>query len=690
MGKSNEKIKTYQYSHTLQAYSPASSHISPVQCPQTPMPVAKDKSSTHKAPNITYDVNSPVHTLCIPHSVLPSSVLAGSSLFCARPPIRLEFPTFSDSCETAEALNFIEQCENFLEIRPLPSLELIGTPSTILKGPAQSWWKAEKAKVTDWQFFKKAFMAAFLSDDYLSEVEEKLRTDFAYDYRALCLEWKPEISEEELVSHILNNINPRVAACLRGTVNTVEQLVKVGSLVEKDCMGAKDYWQKVGTQGSKDKTKKSADRTNNKNLAGVTLAQPHPLTSLLVVPVKVNGQEVKAVLDTGSSYTLMQENLCKQLTKESPSVITSTPQRFIMADGTIHQSRDLQKLQYLSHDQECLVDTYILVTQLSEGEREVAYASQTLTGAERNYSTSEKECLAVVWAVEKWRRYLEESQFDDFTDHAALAWDFNCPKTSSRLTRWMLQLQQFSFQVHHRKGCLNVGPDALSRVYEPPSNTAAPCLSISSHHSTTLPHSLEEIAKAQRVDNTITHLQAGIQTRSVKEQPITFEEHQGVWYRKVPLKSKGEKYQLVVTHSLINDFLHYYHNNPLGGHLGQLKTLLKILEVAWWPSVRKDVWGYVKGCEVCQKHKASNTKPSGFLQSLQITEPGNTLGMDLMGSFPTSKKQNTYLLVVVDYYTKWVEMFPLRDAKTQKIVKILREEIFTHWGGPKVPGIQQG
>lgn len=61
----------------------------------------------------------------------------------------------------------------------------------------------------------------------------------------------------------------------------------------------------------------------------------------------------------------------------------------------------------------------------------------------------------------------------------------------------------------------------------------------------------------------------------------------------------------------------------------------------------------------------------------QITEPGHTLGMDLMGPFPTSKKQNTYLLVIVDYYTKWVEMFPLRDAKTQKIVNILWEEILT-------------
>ncbi len=147
------------------------------------------------------------------------------------------------------------------------------------------------------------------------------------------LKWKPEISEEEQVSRILNNINPRVAGCLRGTVNTVEQLVKVGSMVERDCMGAKDYWQKVGTQGSKDKTKKPAEHTHNKNLAGVTLAQPHPVTSLLVIPVRV-----KAVLDTGSSYTLMQESMWKQLKTGSPPVINSVPQRFIMADGTIHQS----------------------------------------------------------------------------------------------------------------------------------------------------------------------------------------------------------------------------------------------------------------------------------------------------------------------------------------------------------------
>lgn len=119
-----------------------------------------------------YTVSQPVHTHT--PTTVPSHVLSFGSLLGARPLIRLDLPSFGDSAETADVLNFIEQCENF-DIQPLPNAELMGTLSTVLGGPALSWWKAERTKVHDWRMFKDAFMTAFLLEDYLAETKGKLR-----------------------------------------------------------------------------------------------------------------------------------------------------------------------------------------------------------------------------------------------------------------------------------------------------------------------------------------------------------------------------------------------------------------------------------------------------------------------------------------------------------------------------------
>jgi hypothetical protein len=98
-------------------------------------------------------------------------------------------------------------------------------------------------------------------------------------------------------------------------------------------------------------------------------------------------------------------------------------------------------------------------------EHPVAFASRALTGAERNYGATEGECLAVKWAVEKFRYFLHGRRFTLRTDHQALKWLDSARFTNSKLERWALALQQYDFTVEYIKGETNVVADHLSRVH---------------------------------------------------------------------------------------------------------------------------------------------------------------------------------------------------------------------------------
>ena len=108
-----------------------------------------------------------------------------------------------------------------------------------------------------------------------------------------------------------------------------------------------------------------------------------------------------------------------------------------------------------------------VLTQTIEGvEYVLSYASRSLADAEARYSTMERECLAVVWAIQKFRAYLEGYHFTVITGHSSLRWLHNLKNPNGRLARWALSLLEYDFEIVHRKGSSHVVLDALSRMFK--------------------------------------------------------------------------------------------------------------------------------------------------------------------------------------------------------------------------------
>lgn len=109
----------------------------------------------------------------------------------------------------------------------------------------------------------------------------------------------------------------------------------------------------------------------------------------------------------------------------------------------------------------------VVLSQVNEKgeEHPVVYASRKLTSREQAYSTTEKECACLVWALEKLSCYLKGSSFVFETDHSPLVWLNQMSNKNSRLMRWSLALQQFDFSVRHKKGKHHANADCLSRTY---------------------------------------------------------------------------------------------------------------------------------------------------------------------------------------------------------------------------------
>lgn len=336
----------------------------------------------------------------------------------------------------------------------------------------------------------------------------------------------------------------------------------------------------------------------------------------------------------------------------------------------------------------------------------ISFISRGLSDAEHNYTVQEWECLAVVWAVEKFRSYLEFTEFEVHCDHASLAWMFTTEQASPRVRRWVLRLQGFQCKIKHRRGKANIPADALSRApVQPNSKTAAESLPErllplnldtdegSVTFETCLPTTIEDLsvincakklAQEQQRDALLCDITRTIQgeylhkgtaeTRRLEDLASTSHlEPSGLL-----VQCRGDRTVAWLPTHLRPLVLQMAHDHPTSAHAGFYKTLRRIRDKFVWLGMSNDTSKYVRSCSVCQRTKAQRCKPQGFMASQWPAAPMEELSIDLMGPLPTSPRGHKHLLVIVDKFTKFIELFPLRAATTQQIASRVEEFICRH------------
>ena len=171
-----------------------------------------------------------------------------------------------------------------------------------------------------------------------------------------------------------------------------------------------------------------------------------------------------------------------------------------------------------------------------------------------------------------------------------------------------------------------------------------------------------------------------------------FFSHQGILYRKArPSKDAPDEdvEQLVLPRSVRRTVLELAHSIPMAGHLGRKKTLQRILQRFYWPTIFKDVEEFCRSCGECQKTAPGRKQVAPLVPLPIIDVPFERIAMDIVGPIPKSRSGNRYILVICDYATRWPEAVPLKSIDAEHIAEELIS-LFSRVGIPKEILTDQG
>jgi len=282
-------------------------------------------------------------------------------------------------------------------------------------------------------------------------------------------------------------------------------------------------------------------------------------------------------------------------------------------------------------------------------EHPVYYVIRCLKKAERNYSVTEKEGAGVIFALKKFRSYIAASKFNVslYTDHKPLIGYFNksIPMTD-RHTRWISLFNEFKVKIYYEKGKNNFLADALSRLPSQNIYSIQKVLNNDSLIADAFPSPLVDFVKKNYF---------------LLDGSLVYKDKKGKFLKVI--EDDSLKRQLVLKAHLV-------------GHEGIAKTLARIQEAYYCPGMRSDVEETVKTCAKCQCYRPFPI-PKGTSNTVsKVERPFARVGLDFVGPLPETERGNKFIIVLVDYFTRWIEASPLRNIEAKDVITFLKDVFY--------------
>ncbi len=341
----------------------------------------------------------------------------------------------------------------------------------------------------------------------------------------------------------------------------------------------------------------------------------------------------------------------------------------------------------------------ILTQDTAEGEKVIQYISHQLAPNRLHYPIVEKECYAIIYSLLKLRQYLLGADVTVYTDHAPLKSLFTAEMKNTRIQRWAILLDEYQVKIKYRQGKHNLRADMLSRIrIKPTKQELEEADNIMAIEDPPLREQVRipmyddvdfdgdfNMKAQQAADKHCKHIIIQLKNNDNEKVSNEYVLQDKLLYHigKINRFETEPILQLVIPVQLKHIVLEGYHSAMGSGHVGLEKNYQKIRSKYFWLHCYKDVVDYVTKCEVCQR-RMLRRQQAELQDNINPKYPMECVGIDTVGPFITSENGNHYIVTVVDWYSAWVEAYPVPNKEANTIAKVLMEHFIPQHGCPRV------